>query len=181
MLKKLENLIFTIAMNSSTIAAFLLAAVLITSGCIDAMDEDTPEDAPEDIPEEEPTVPEDEEETLEEQETETETGAEETDSTSEEVDETIEIRGFADNSYSVEELNIEEGQTVEFIYTHEAGQHDLVLENSEGEEVASTDVLTEEGESDSFTYTFEDADDYEFFCSVGTHRQAGMEGTIQIT
>jgi len=177
-------------MDNALIAIALLTGVLITSGCIDALeDPETDEFDQPDVPEEDPEpMPEDDEleEAPEEDEQENEDDAE-TEGTSEDAGDseeevqTVEISGFADNTYSMDEVNVEEGQTVEFIYTHEAGQHDLALENSEGEEVASTDVLTEEGESDSFTYTFDDEDDYEFYCSVGSHRAQGMEGQITFT
>lgn len=95
-------------------------------------------------------------------------------------DRTVEITGFGDNSYDTGEVIVEQGETVEFVYNHEGGTHDLVLEDSEGNELESTQVLSQSGETDSFTYTFEDEDDYEFYCSVGTHRATGMEGSVEI-
>ena len=121
--------------------------------------------------------------TDEEETTDEEANGEETEETEadNDVDRTVNIEGGPGTSYNVSEVDVEEGETVEFVYHHAGGTHDLVLENSEGEIVERTDILSESGESDSFTYTFqEDSEDYQFFCSVGSHRAQGMEGTITV-
>ena len=173
----------------------LIAATVIVSGCIDTEEDpiedpiEEPEDPIDDINETEEDLNETEEPTENETETNGEDTTDENETETNETEDTgtedeprqIEISGFVDNSYDVEELDVEAGETVEFVYNHEGGQHDLVLEDSEGEIVERTDILSESGESDSFTYTFqEDSEDYQFFCSVGSHRAQGMEGTITV-
>ena len=55
--------------------------------------------------------------------------------------------------------------------------HDVVIEDSSGNEVARTDVIT--GSSTSTTADLK-AGTYTYFCSVDGHRAAGMEGTLTV-
>jgi plastocyanin len=66
--------------------------------------------------------------------------------------------------------------TIEFDNPASLG-HDVVIEDSDGNEVARTDVI-----SGSTTTTDADlqAGTYTFFCSVDGHRDAGMEGTLTV-
>ena len=142
-------------MDNSLILLGLIGAVLVTSGCMDAIDsqQDMPDDSgpAENISGEE--------------------------SSQASVDRTVSISGGPGISYNASEVNVEAGETVRFVYTHEGGRHDLVLEEN-GQRVAGTEVLTSEGATDSFTYTFEEGGSYQFYCSVGTHRAQGMEGDV---
>jgi plastocyanin len=64
---------------------------------------------------------------------------------------------------------------VTFEFTNQSSTpHDFALER-DGEEIAKTDVITED--TTTATATLE-AGEYTFFCSVPGHRQAGMEGTL---
>ncbi|MEF8880601.1 MAG: plastocyanin/azurin family copper-binding protein [Candidatus Nanohaloarchaea archaeon] len=138
----------------------LIGVVLITSGCASSLDEEGSPDKAEEPPEE----------------------PEETNSNESqpEVDRTVEVTGFSDISYDTEQLDVEQGETVEFVYVNDGGTHDLVLEK-DGEDVARTERLSSSGATDSFIYTFEEDGEYMFYCSVGRHRAAGMEGTINLT
>lgn len=148
----------------------LMALTVIVSGCLDAVEDEEPETPDE---QDEPEVPdEDEQETTEDL-----NGEETTEDETEEVREiTIESEG---TGYDTENVEVEQGETVEFTFVNNGGSHDLRLENAEGEDTAGTNVISEE-ETETFTYTFEESEDYEFFCSVGSHRAQGMEGTITV-
>lgn len=56
--------------------------------------------------------------------------------------------------------------------------HDVVIEDDSGAEVGGTDVITEG--SDSTTIKDLKPGKYVFFCSVPGHREAGMEGTLNV-
>ncbi len=168
-------------MKTNLILAALLAAVIVTSGCLDSMEDDELPD--EEFEDELPEEPEPEDTETDESETEDEVtngdqASEETDEeTASQADREITITGGPGTSYDVDEVEVEEGETVQFTYVHEGGTHDLVLER-DGERVAGTEVLSESGAEESFTYTFEEEGEYQFYCSVGTHRQSGMEGDV---
>jgi len=66
--------------------------------------------------------------------------------------------------------------TIEFDNPAPLG-HDVVVEDADGNEIARTDVISEDPAT--ATGTFE-AGDYTFYCSVSNHRDVGMEGTLTI-
>ena len=170
-------------MKTNLILAVLLAAVIVTSGCLDSMEDDELPD--EEFEDELPEEPEPEDTETDESETEDEVtngdqASEETDEeTASQVDREITITGGPGTSYDVDEVEVEEGETVEFTYVHEGGTHDLVLER-DGEDVASTELYSsgDEGAEESFTYTFEEEGEYQFYCSHSAHRAQGMEGDV---
>lgn len=66
--------------------------------------------------------------------------------------------------------------TIEFDNPAPLG-HDVVVEDADGDELARTDIISED--STTATGTFE-AGEYTFYCSVSNHRDAGMEGTLTV-
>ena len=66
--------------------------------------------------------------------------------------------------------------TIEFDNPAPLG-HDVVVEDADENELARTEVISED--SATATGTFETGD-YTFYCSVSNHRDAGMEGTLTI-
>lgn len=56
-------------------------------------------------------------------------------------------------------------------------QHDVAIEDKNGETIAKTDVIAEG--SDSTTAELE-AGEYTFYCTVPGHREGGMEGTLTV-
>lgn len=139
-------------MQNNLVIMALFAAVIVTSGCIDqAVDERTPEEGFQDFEQSEET-------------------------SSQEIDRTIEIKAFGDNSFNKNNIEVEQGQTVEFLLTNNGGTHDLVIPGLN----TGTEIITG-GETDSFTYTFNETGEFRFECSVGTHAQQGMTGTITVS
>ena len=55
--------------------------------------------------------------------------------------------------------------------------HDVVLEDSSGQEVGKTDLVAQD--KASFTATVKPGT-YTYFCSVPGHRDGGMEGTLTV-
>ena len=66
--------------------------------------------------------------------------------------------------------------TIEFDNPSSVG-HDVVIEDSDGNEVARTDVIT--GTTTTATADLQPGS-YTFFCSVDGHRDEGMEGTLTV-
>ena len=67
--------------------------------------------------------------------------------------------------------------TIEFDNPASLG-HDVVIEDADGNEIARTDVITDDSTSTNATL---EAGEYTFFCSVDAHRDAGMEGTLTVS
>ncbi|MQA75858.1 MAG: hypothetical protein GEU88_16250 [Solirubrobacterales bacterium] len=66
--------------------------------------------------------------------------------------------------------------TIEFSNPASLG-HDVVIEDADGNEIARTDVITD----DTTTATAKlEAGEYTYYCSVDGHRDAGMEGTLTV-
>ena len=55
--------------------------------------------------------------------------------------------------------------------------HDVVVEDADGNELARTDTIS--GSSATATAELEPGA-YTFYCSVDSHREAGMEGTLTV-
>lgn len=92
-----------------------------------------------------------------------------------EIDWTVEIT--AGNYYfEPSNIDVEQGQTVEFVLQSNEGFHDFVIPriNDRTERVRS-------GGTSSVVVTFPSTGEYEFICSVGNHAEQGMRGTITVS
>lgn len=73
-------------------------------------------------------------------------------------------------------IEVEVGETIEFIFENDGGVHDFVIPSLDiGTSVINT------GESESFTYTFDEAGFFDFECTVGSHAANGMVGRIVVS
>lgn len=64
-------------------------------------------------------------------------------------------------------------------FTNDSGiPHDVVIEDSSGNEVAATDQIT--SGSTSAEADLEAGQEYTFYCSVDAHRDQGMEGPLNV-
>lgn len=92
--------------------------------------------------------------------------------------ETVEVAADpgGDLAYVQNSLTAQAG-TVAFEFTNEASvPHDFNVEQ-DGETIAGTEVITEAEE----TLTVElEPGTYAYYCSVGDHREAGMEGRLTV-
>jgi plastocyanin len=90
---------------------------------------------------------------------------------------TVEADPSGQLAYTQTDLSAKAGKaTIEFDNPASIG-HDVVIEDESGDEIAKTDVIT-----DSTATTTADLKQgtYTFFCSVPGHREAGMEGTLNV-
>ncbi|MFW5695796.1 MAG: plastocyanin/azurin family copper-binding protein [Alkalispirochaeta sp.] len=76
-------------------------------------------------------------------------------------------------SYVQSEIRVNEGDTIRLTFENTGGRHDWVLDEFD----AATDVING-GDSQTIEFTADEAGEYEFYCSVPGHRQAGMWGTF---
>lgn len=73
-------------------------------------------------------------------------------------------------------IEVEVGETLEIVFENDGGVHDLVIPSLDiGTSIINT------GESESFTYTFDEAGSFDFECSVGSHAANGMVGKIIVS
>lgn len=80
-------------------------------------------------------------------------------------------------AYTTDSVSAPAGEvTIEFDNPASLG-HDVVVEDGDGNELARADVIS--GDSTTATAQFEPGE-YTFFCSVDSHRDAGMEGTLTV-
>lgn len=66
--------------------------------------------------------------------------------------------------------------TVDFTNPQSVG-HDVAIEDSKGETIGETEVITE---GESSTSVELEPGTYTFYCTVPGHREAGMEGTLTV-
>ncbi len=78
-------------------------------------------------------------------------------------------------SFSVKEINVNKGDTVQIKLINKEGNHDLVIDEFD----AKTKVL-KAGETETVTFVADKAGTYEYYCNVGNHRAQGMWGKLII-
>lgn len=75
--------------------------------------------------------------------------------------------------YSLKEITVKKGDKVKITFKNTQGFHDLTIDQ--------LDVKTKQiqaGEEDSLEFVADKAGTFEYFCSVGNHRQMGMVGKL---
>lgn len=87
-------------------------------------------------------------------------------------DTTIELS--MDNfSYSQKEILVNKGDLVTIKVTNTQGTHDFVID-----ELGLNSGIVPTGESKTFEFRADREGIYEYYCSVGNHRQMGMRGKL---
>ncbi len=74
--------------------------------------------------------------------------------------------------YSVPEIRVKKGDTVKVTFSVASGMHDFVLD----EFSARTQVLEVGDAAQTIQFVADKTGTFEYYCSVGTHRQMGMVG-----
>jgi plastocyanin len=92
---------------------------------------------------------------------------------------TLEFEASSDEplAYTTKEASTKAGKvTIEFT-NPQSLIHDVAIEDSAGEEVAKTDLISDGSAS---TSTELQPGTYTFYCTVPGHREGGMEGTLTV-
>ena len=76
-------------------------------------------------------------------------------------------------AFDVEEIRVQEGDTVTINFESAEGFHDWVVDEFD----AATDKVRP-GTPTSVTFVADTAGTYEYYCSVGNHRAEGMVGSL---
>ena len=71
------------------------------------------------------------------------------------------------------DLTVNEGDKVRIEFTSGQGFHDLVVD-----EFGAATSQVKDGESTSVEFTADKKGTFEYYCSVGSHRQMGMKGNL---
>ncbi|TVQ17901.1 MAG: hypothetical protein EA382_18335 [Spirochaetaceae bacterium] len=91
------------------------------------------------------------------------------------TDDTSEVKEIEVRSqgmrFTVTEIRVNLGDTIRLTYVNGGGRHDWAL----AEYNIWTEVITG-GQSDTIEFVADKAGDFEFYCGVPGHRQAGMVG-----
>jgi plastocyanin len=73
------------------------------------------------------------------------------------------------------EVRVKKGSMVRLNFKNDSGRHDFVLDEFE----VKTDELGE-GEEQEVEFVADKVGSFEFYCSVGNHRQMGMVGRLVV-
>lgn len=76
-------------------------------------------------------------------------------------------------AFDLTEIRVQAGDTVTINFTSGEGFHDWVVDQFD----AATERVRS-GETASVTFVADEAGTYEYYCSVGSHREQGMVGTL---
>jgi len=82
----------------------------------------------------------------------------------------------ANYSFTPSIMNVEKGDTVKIILKNTGGFHDFVID-----EFAVAAKRITDGQKDTVIFVADTAGAFEFYCSVGNHRQTGMKGMLTVT
>mgnify|MGYP001578586618 CR=1 FL=1 len=72
-------------------------------------------------------------------------------------------------------MKVKKGDTVKITFTNAGGFHDFTLDEFN----VKTKQL-KDGESETVEFVADKAGTFEYYCSVGQHRQMGMKGTLTV-
>lgn len=78
-------------------------------------------------------------------------------------------------SFAPAAMTVKKGDTVKITFKNESGTHDLRVD---GYKVGTKTLQT--GQSETITFVADKAGSFEYYCSIGQHRQMGMKGTLTV-
>lgn len=80
-----------------------------------------------------------------------------------------------DFAYDVKEIKAKQGDSLVIAFTNSEGTHDFVID-----ELGVNSGVLSAGETMNMTIPTDKPGTYEFYCSVGQHREMGMKGVLII-
>jgi plastocyanin len=78
-------------------------------------------------------------------------------------------------SFSPKTMQVNRGDRVRIVFQNQSGTHDLVVDGYN----TRTKVL-QGGQSETLEFVANQSGSFEYYCSVGNHRQMGMKGTLTV-
>ncbi len=78
-------------------------------------------------------------------------------------------------SFTPNVFKVKEGDTVNILFKNVEGTHDLVVEGYD----VRTKILNA-GQEETISFVASKTGTFEYYCSVGQHRQMGMKGTLTV-
>ncbi len=78
-------------------------------------------------------------------------------------------------SFAPSTMRVNKGDLVRVTFKNQGGTHDWVIDEFN----TRTNVL-KSGESQTVEFVADKTGSFEYYCSVGTHRQMGMKGTLTV-
>ncbi len=78
--------------------------------------------------------------------------------------------------FSPSSISVKKGDTVKITFKNGGGTHDLRVDGYG----VGTKVMGTAGQ-ETVTFVADKTGSFEYYCSVGTHRQMGMRGTLTVT
>jgi len=76
-------------------------------------------------------------------------------------------------TFDLKEIKVKKGDTVRIVFNNTEGTHDLVLDEFD----VATKML-QAGGTETVEFVADQTGEFEYYCSVGSHRQMGMKGTL---
>ena len=77
--------------------------------------------------------------------------------------------------YSIKTISLKKGQKVKVVMTSKDMMHDFNID-----ELNVHMPIVKSGETGTVTFTADKVGTFEYYCSVGNHRQLGMKGTLTV-
>lgn len=86
---------------------------------------------------------------------------------------TFTVIGTSDMKFSVKEIKVKKGDKVQIVFKNESGFHDWVIDdfNTRTKQIPA-------GQSETVEFIADKTGTFEYYCSVGKHRQNGMKGNL---
>ena len=83
------------------------------------------------------------------------------------------VIGSSDFRFSLSEMRVKSGDTVRITFKNESGFHDWRLD-----EFDAVTKQIEAGKEETIEFVADKAGTFEYYCSVGKHRELGMKGSF---